>query len=322
MSTTSGSSKRARAPSSGGSQVASCLVDGCNSDLSKCRDYHRRHKVCELHSKTPKVTIGGQEQRFCQQCSRFHSLMEFDEVKRSCRKRLEGHNRRRRKPPPEPLSNPGNFLSSGQGSRFIPFSSSAIITPTSLASSTWSGAIKAETDPSLCGSSRSQSISASYSHAFRGRQFPFLQGSDPLLPGSSSAHQQLHDPSSIPGTSSSSNPKTFCNRLTQVINESDRALSLLSSSPAAETNEISLSHVMHQPNHPMASARPLFPSLHYSGVAQYPASQGLEEQRGVSGLMSSVRSNSTNLHCQDIFQAGHEGSSASGPHQTLSFSWE
>ncbi|GJX39099.1 hyaluronan/mRNA-binding protein [Tanacetum coccineum] len=31
-------------------------------------------------------------------CKRFHSLEEFDEGKRSCRKRLHGHNRRRRKP--------------------------------------------------------------------------------------------------------------------------------------------------------------------------------------------------------------------------------
>ncbi|MDG2865975.1 hypothetical protein P7M39_24385, partial [Vibrio parahaemolyticus] len=54
-----------------------------------------RHKVCEVHSKTAQVSIGGQKQRFCQQCSRFHSLEEFDEGKRSCRKRLDGHNRRR-----------------------------------------------------------------------------------------------------------------------------------------------------------------------------------------------------------------------------------
>lgn len=67
------SSKRARGGNNnnnGGSQTASCLVDGCESDLSNCRDYHRRHKVCELHSKTPVVNIGGHKQRFCQQCSR------------------------------------------------------------------------------------------------------------------------------------------------------------------------------------------------------------------------------------------------------------
>ncbi|KAJ4798524.1 Squamosa promoter-binding protein [Rhynchospora pubera] len=88
-----------------------CLVEGCKADLSKCRDYHRKHKVCEVHSKTPVVMVGGKEQRFCQQCSRFHLLVEFDEVKRSCRKRLAGHNRRRRKPSqPDPLSPGGIFV--------------------------------------------------------------------------------------------------------------------------------------------------------------------------------------------------------------------
>lgn len=76
----SGPSKRSRAAYSG-SQTVSCLVDGCNSDLSVCRDYHRRHKVCELHSKTPQVTINGQKQRFCQQCSRYKILQQVFHVR-------------------------------------------------------------------------------------------------------------------------------------------------------------------------------------------------------------------------------------------------
>lgn len=36
--------------------------------------------------------------------SRFHPLSEFDEGKRSCRRRLAGHNRRRRKTQPEDTS--------------------------------------------------------------------------------------------------------------------------------------------------------------------------------------------------------------------------
>ncbi|XP_020233061.1 squamosa promoter-binding-like protein 6 [Cajanus cajan] len=80
------------------SQTAYCQVYGCNKDLSGCKDYHKRHKVCEVHSKTSKVIVNGIEQRFCQQCSRFHLLVEFDDGKRSCRKRLAGHNERRRKP--------------------------------------------------------------------------------------------------------------------------------------------------------------------------------------------------------------------------------
>jgi len=54
-----------------GAQCPSCAVDGCKADLSKCRDYHRRHKVCEAHSKTPVVVVAGREMRFCQQCSRY-----------------------------------------------------------------------------------------------------------------------------------------------------------------------------------------------------------------------------------------------------------
>jgi hypothetical protein len=55
----------------GGAQCPSCAVDGCKADLGKCRDYHRRHKVCEAHSKTPVVVVAGREMRFCQQCSRY-----------------------------------------------------------------------------------------------------------------------------------------------------------------------------------------------------------------------------------------------------------
>ncbi|KAF8005754.1 hypothetical protein BT93_K0131 [Corymbia citriodora subsp. variegata] len=78
--------------------TAYCQVHGCHKDLSSSKDYHKRHKVCEVHSKTAQVVVNGVEQRFCQQCSRFHLLAEFDDGKRSCRKRLSVHNERRRKP--------------------------------------------------------------------------------------------------------------------------------------------------------------------------------------------------------------------------------
>ncbi|CDO99517.1 unnamed protein product [Coffea canephora] len=75
----------------------SCQVDDCSADMKDSKPYHRRHKVCEHHSKAPIVLVAGVRQRFCQQCSRFHDLSEFDEAKRSCRRRLAGHNERRRK---------------------------------------------------------------------------------------------------------------------------------------------------------------------------------------------------------------------------------
>ncbi|OVA16667.1 Transcription factor [Macleaya cordata] len=85
---------------------AVCQVEDCGVDLSIAKPYHRRHKVCEMHSKASQSLVGNVLQRFCQQCSsRFHLLQEFDEGKRSCRRRLAGHNRRRRKPQREAVFN-------------------------------------------------------------------------------------------------------------------------------------------------------------------------------------------------------------------------
>ncbi|KAH8493745.1 hypothetical protein Peur_061479 [Populus x canadensis] len=93
--------KKGKKGSSGGGSssmlLVSCQADNCTSDLTDAKRYHRRHKVCEFHAKAPFVPVNGLQQRFCQQCSRFHDLSEFDDSKRSCRRRLAGHNERRRK---------------------------------------------------------------------------------------------------------------------------------------------------------------------------------------------------------------------------------
>ncbi|XP_027347530.1 squamosa promoter-binding-like protein 3 [Abrus precatorius] len=86
-----------RGSKGGSSMPPSCQVNNCDADLSEAKQYHRRHKVCEYHAKAPSVHIAGLQQRFCQQCSRFHEVSEFDDSKRSCRRRLAGHNERRRK---------------------------------------------------------------------------------------------------------------------------------------------------------------------------------------------------------------------------------
>ncbi|CAH1439327.1 unnamed protein product [Lactuca virosa] len=89
--------RRSRSLEAGLMNSPRCQIEGCNADLSLAKHYHRRHKVCEFHSKASTVLAAGLTQRYCQQCSRFHILEEFDEGKRSCRKRLADHNRRRRK---------------------------------------------------------------------------------------------------------------------------------------------------------------------------------------------------------------------------------
>uniref|UniRef100_A0A1D1YR96 Squamosa promoter-binding-like protein 1 n=1 Tax=Anthurium amnicola TaxID=1678845 RepID=A0A1D1YR96_9ARAE len=47
-----------------------CQVDGCDTDLGESKRYHRRHRVCEGHAKAAVASVGGVDQRFCQQCSR------------------------------------------------------------------------------------------------------------------------------------------------------------------------------------------------------------------------------------------------------------
>ncbi|XP_041012814.1 squamosa promoter-binding-like protein 18 isoform X2 [Juglans microcarpa x Juglans regia] len=314
-SSSSGSTKRARADKNG-AKVPSCLVDGCNSDLSKCRDYHRRHKVCEIHSKTSKVTIRGQELRFCQQCSRFHSLGEFDEGKRSCRKRLDGHNRRRRKPKPESLSlNSGRLPSSFQGTRILTFGAPQIFPQGPVVSSTSLGAAKAETDVAVLYNGyrqlnfRDSSIPDSLCHNYRGgKQLLFSQGSSSSFPGASV--YQLHPGANFASSNTSSSQKVFHNELNRVV-DSDCALSLLSSSPA-ETRQVGLSQMVQF--NPIPSAQSLVPSLHYNGL-------GMEGKTVSSALVDDCNSNA-NVHCQGMFSIVPHGSSVTGPHQTHSFLWE
>lgn len=64
--------RRCRAADVGGGVVNQprCQAEGCLADLMQAKHYHRRHKVCEFHSKAATVVAAGLTQRFCQQCSR------------------------------------------------------------------------------------------------------------------------------------------------------------------------------------------------------------------------------------------------------------
>jgi len=74
-----------------------CQVDDCPCVMDDEPVYYRRYKVCKAHLKGGSLIVDGEEQRFCQQCGRFHPIGNFDGEKRNCRHRLEKHNRRRRK---------------------------------------------------------------------------------------------------------------------------------------------------------------------------------------------------------------------------------
>ncbi|KAL6845928.1 hypothetical protein ACP4OV_023376 [Aristida adscensionis] len=324
----------------GGAQCPSCAVDGCKADLSKCRDYHRRHKVCEAHSKTPVVVVAGREMRFCQQCSRFHLLAEFDEVKRSCRKRLDGHNRRRRKPQPDNM-NSGSFMTGQQGTRFSSF---AVPRP----EPSWSGVIKSEDSSYYTHqvlSSRQHFVGSSSTYSKEGRRFPFLQDGDQLSFSTGAAAleaatttvcQPLLKTVTPPPESSSSN-KIFSDALTPVL-DSDCALSLLSS--PANSSSVDVSRMV-QPAEHIPMAQPLVPSLQQQQQQQFggspswfacsQASSGVSTAAGFTcpaGMESEPLntvlvpgSNGHEMNYHGIFHVGGEGSS-DGTSPPLPFSWQ
>lgn len=79
----------------GGSSGPACQVEGCGADLTAAKDYHRRHKVCEMHAKATTAVVGNTVQRFCQQCSRLVLwfcllLLPFNHMQLFVHKRMNG----------------------------------------------------------------------------------------------------------------------------------------------------------------------------------------------------------------------------------------
>lgn len=321
-SSSSGSSKRARAINST-TMTVSCLVDGCISDLSNCRDYHRRHKVCELHSKTPEVTIGGHKQRFCQQCSRFHSLEQFDERKRSCRKRLDGHNRRRRKPQPEPLTRPGSFLSNYQGTQLLPFSSPHVYPSTAVVSPTWSGGlVTSSADARLLNHNQhhqqvhlfdKQDLFLGSSHKeVKQQQVAFLHPSTVALTSQTPPFQTSSVCHSLLRTSPISETcgvrsKMFCDNLAtsnDSVHDSPRALSLLSSSQT-HTPGNGLNQMVQTPS--MSLMQPLGLSLH-------------DNNHSIESVGRVLVPNGSD-HCSSMYSLGSDGSQCNEAPQLFPFQW-
>nr|CAB3481543.1 unnamed protein product [Digitaria exilis] len=350
--------KRAR-PASGGAghqqQCPSCAVEGCTADLSKCRDYHRRHKVCEAHSKTPVVVVAGRQMRFCQQCSRFHLLAEFDDTKRSCRKRLDGHNRRRRKPQPDTMAS-ASFIAAQQGTRFSPFAAPRLV------DANWPSVIKTEENPYYThqiplgtNSSRQHFVGSSSAYAKDGRRFPFLQEGEisfatgvvleapaasarqppPVLKTSSSA-----PPESSGGGTTGVGKAMFADGLTRVL-DSDCALSLLSA-PANSSGIDVVSRMVRPTGHvPMAQpvvsglqfgSTPWFSRPHASpgGAAAAASTAGFPSCAAVEGeqqqLNTVLGSNDNELNYGGMFHGGGSGGggegSSDGTSSSMPFSWQ
>ncbi|PRW61411.1 GUCD1-like isoform X1 [Chlorella sorokiniana] len=89
-----GSGGGGRAPSRRNARV--CRVPGCLVQLE--RGFHWKYRVCRTHAQAHSLVLDetGEPQRFCQQCSKFHKLDDFDGDRHSCRDSLGRHQERRR----------------------------------------------------------------------------------------------------------------------------------------------------------------------------------------------------------------------------------
>ncbi|RLM61447.1 teosinte glume architecture 1 [Panicum miliaceum] len=334
--------KRPRPAGGGGQQqqqCPSCAVEGCTADLSKCRDYHRRHKVCEAHSKTPVVVVAGREMRFCQQCSRFHLLAEFDDTKRSCRKRLDGHNRRRRKPQPDTMAS-ASFIASQQGTRFSPFAAPRL-------DANWPGVIKTEESPyythqiPLGTSNRHHFVGSSSAYAKEGRRFPFLQEGEinfatgVVLETPASARQPVLKTAAPPESSSgSTGGKMFSDGLTRVL-DSDCALSLLSA--PANSSGIDVSRMVRPTEH-VPMAQPVGSGLQFGSPSWFSRPQATAGgaaaatvgfppcpvAEGGQQLNTVLSSNDNEMNYSGMFHVGGSGGegSSDGTSSSLPFSWQ
>lgn len=251
---------------------------------------------------------------------RFHSLVEFDEGKRSCRKRLDGHNRRRRKPQPTGADSSSSLVLSsqqlglGSGGTLLSFSTSTspqrlVPLPTTRSSSNW--AMKTDQNDMLLynyNMERQNECSSAHRSYKQGglNQFQFIQNTDhhhhhhhqPLLHPINAHHQQL------------------------VVDSDHGALSLLSSAAPPATREFGLNHQDFAPHQQSSIVNYAPGALGHHGD-HYPFAQEsinkplvssaddshhqmFHHHRPADGSSSSTTTTSTNT----------------ASHQTLKFMWE
>lgn len=199
----------------------------------------------------------------------------------------------------------------------LPFSSLHVYPSTTVVKPTWLGVATSETEPGhlnqqqqLHSVQKQNLVLGSSSSNYRvGKQFAFLQGDNNTLhsqtPPEASVCQPLLRAAPFSEGSGGSH-SMFCDRLTTPVQDSDCALSLLSS-PRTQTSGISLS-TMVQP-HSFPLVQPLGPSV----------------QNHIIEPMDSVvvaNGRDTAVHCPGMFHMGSGGSSGSEAPQTLPFHWQ
>ena len=199
----------------------------------------------------------------------------------------------------------------------LSFSSMHVYPSTTVVKPTWPGVNNSETESrhlnqqqQLHSPEKQNLVLGSSSSNYRGgKQFTFLQGENNALqsqtPSEASVFQPLLRAAPFSEGSGGSHSR-FCDRLTTPVQDSDCALSLLSS-PQKQTSGIGLSNMV-QP-HSFPSVQPLGPSL----------------QNHIIEPMDSVviaNGRDTAVHCPGMFHMGSGGSSGREAPQTLPFHWQ
>lgn len=183
------------------------------------------------------------------------------------------------------------------GTRFLQFGSPQVCPTNAVMNSAWGGAMKAENDVLLHNHSQ---LSETRRNLFPG-SLSCQQSIESML-SQASACQQLVGTNFALGNSGNSH-KMFANGLYCDV-ESNRALSLLSSTPASR-GEIGLSHAGQSSS--IWPAQPLIPRLRYNVL-------GMEDNAAISNLVADGSSNANNMPLQGMFQIIHDGSTAGAPH--------
>lgn len=87
---------KAAAPSNEKTETIICQVCAKEVPSNSIRKYIRVRKVCNGCRTSECVVKNGKKMRFCQLCSWFHPVDNFEGKRHSCKNALEKHNQRRR----------------------------------------------------------------------------------------------------------------------------------------------------------------------------------------------------------------------------------
>uniref|UniRef100_M8B454 Squamosa promoter-binding-like protein 18 n=1 Tax=Aegilops tauschii TaxID=37682 RepID=M8B454_AEGTA len=265
--------------------------------------------------------------------SGFHLLEEFDEAKRSCRKRLDERNRRRRTP--QVVSKDSwSFMTTQQG-LYSNGETSLASFSAPRAEPSWSGIIKYDdSNPyythEVLSKSRQNFTGSTSSDTMEGWHFPFLHEGDPMSFSAGAAALEI--PVCQPLLMAVTPPPPESS--SSIVLSSDCVLSILSS-PANSSSMDITQMVRPSEQIPSVAQQCLVPDQQFSSSSWFACSQassGVCTAAGFAALPSMdieqlntgaqvLSWNDNEMNCHGIFHVGADGYSE-GTSPYFQFSWQ